>query len=49
MDFDERLEDGDSKNERILVHNMKYEDYSQYPLIVKDIRKVYPQCGGVPP
>lgn len=42
-------EDNDSKHERNTVYNLKREDYYKYPLIVKDIRKVYPGFGGRPP
>lgn len=49
FDFDLSLEDSDSKAERNMVYNLDKADYYKYPLIVKDVRKVYPSCGGVPP
>lgn len=42
-------EDADSKHERNTVYNMDRNDYYKYPLIVKDLRKVYPGFGGRPP
>jgi ABC-type multidrug transport system ATPase subunit len=42
-------EDQDTRNERNSVYNMKREDYWMYPLIAKDIRKVYPGVNGRPP
>lgn len=32
-----------------MVYNLDKTDYYKYPLIIKDMRKVYPACGGVPP
>lgn len=49
IDFDQTLEDTDSKAEREYVYSLDSEDYHKYPLIIKDMRKVYPACGGVPP
>ena len=49
FDFDLTLEDSDSKAERNMVYNLDKTDYCKYPLIIKDMRKVYPACGGVPP
>jgi len=42
-------EDIDTKNERESVYALKREDYWRYPLIAKDIRKVYPGVNGRPP
>mmetsp|Transcript_9448 Transcript_9448/g.9163 ORF Transcript_9448/g.9163 Transcript_9448/m.9163 type:complete len:468 (+) Transcript_9448:746-2149(+) len=42
-------EDDDSKKERNTVYNLDRDNYYKYPLIVKDIRKVYPGFGGRPP
>lgn len=49
FDYDLSLEDSDSKAERTMVYNLDKADYYKYPLIIKDMRKVYPSCGGVPP
>ncbi len=49
FDYDMSLEDADSKAERNMVYNLDKADYYKYPLVVKDIRKVYPACGGIPP
>jgi ABC-type multidrug transport system ATPase subunit len=43
------LEDADSKNERNIVYNLDKADYYKYPLIIRDLRKVYPGFGGRPP
>lgn len=32
-----------------MVYNLDKADYYKYPLIIKDIRKVYPGFGGRPP
>jgi ABC-type uncharacterized transport system ATPase subunit len=48
-DFDLTLEDQDSKHERSIVYNLDKADFYKYPLIVKDLRKVYPGFGGRPP
>lgn len=48
-DFDLSLEDQDSKNERNIVYNLDKADFYKYPLIIKDLRKVYPGFGGRPP
>jgi len=44
-----QLEDDDAKKERKTVYELPEEDYYKYPLIVKDIRKVYPGIDGRPP
>lgn len=49
FDFDLNLEDADSKAERNIVYNLDKADYYKYPLIVKNLRKVYPGFGGRPP
>lgn len=48
FDFDLNLEDADSKAERNIVYNLDKADYYKYPLIVKNVRKVYPGYGGRP-
>jgi len=40
------LEDSDAKAVRNDVYNTSIEDYYKYPLIVKDLKKVYPAKGG---
>ena len=42
-------EDFDSKQERLKVHSIDPTTYNQYPLIVKDIQKIYPGFGIRPP
>ena len=42
-------EDQDVRTERELVYETPYTHYKDYPLIVKDIRKVYPGVNGRPP
>ena len=42
-------EDIDVQHERRDVLQIKKEDYHKYPLIVKNIRKVYPGVNGRPP
>jgi ABC-type multidrug transport system ATPase subunit len=42
-------EDDDSKQERRDVHAVDKKDYASYPLIAKDIRKVYPGVNGRKP
>ncbi|CAI2381584.1 unnamed protein product [Moneuplotes crassus] len=42
-------EDEDSKKEREEVYNLDKDSYHKYPLIIKDIRKVYPASNGRPP
>ena len=42
-------EDQDSKHERNVVYNLDRKTYYKYPLVIKDIRKVYPGFGGRPP
>ena len=32
-----------------MVYNLDKADYYKYPLIIKDLRKVYPGFGGRPP
>ena len=41
------LEDEDVKRERLFVRDIQ-DSYSNYPLIIKDIRKVYKSVGGKP-
>lgn len=48
FDYDLSLEDQDAKNERNIVYNLDKADYYKYPLIIKDMRKVYPGFGGRP-
>jgi len=42
-------EDQDVRQERNLVHSLNPEDYWQHPLVVKDVRKVYPGIAGGKP
>lgn len=42
-------EDQDAKEERDIVYKLKKSDYFKYPLIAKDIRKVYPGVGNRAP
>ena len=42
-------EDQDVRDERKRVSSLKRESYKQFPLVVKDIRKVYPGIGGRKP
>ena len=42
-------EDIDTKNEREKVYKINNQEYWKYPLVVKDIRKVYPGVNGRPP
>jgi ABC-type glutathione transport system ATPase component len=42
-------EDDDSKKERADVHMIDKNEYKKYPLIAKDIRKVYPGVNGRKP
>ena len=44
-----KAEDVDAKNERNEVYKLKKEEYVNYPLVAKDIRKVYPGVNGRPP
>ena len=44
-----RDEDDDTRAERQLVNNLGPGDYRKYPLVAKDIRKVYPSTNGRPP
>lgn len=49
-DDDELLkEDDDCRAERKLIYSIPRENYKQYPLVVKDIRKIYPGVFGRPP
>lgn len=43
------LEDDDVRESRKFVKSIKIEDYENYPLIVKEIRKVYDAYGNRPP
>ena len=50
MDEEELAEeDQDTKGERRAVYELKKENFWKYPLISKDIRKVYPGTAGRPP
>jgi ABC-type glutathione transport system ATPase component len=49
LEYDLTLEDSDSKAERNIVYNLDKADYYKYPLVIKDMVKIYPACGGVPP
>lgn len=42
-------EDQDVRTERKHVHDLDPKDYVHYPLVAKDIRKVYPGSNGRPP
>ena len=42
-------EDQDVRTERELVYETPINHFKDYPLIVKDIRKVYPGVNGRPP
>lgn len=42
-------EDEDCKNERKLIYSIPRDKYKDYPLVVKDIRKIYPGVYGRPP
>lgn len=42
-------EDMDAKQERISVDRLDTETFFKYPLIVKEIRKVYPGFSGRAP
>jgi len=42
-------EDKDVKQERQSVYALKREGHNDYPLVIKDIRKVYPGANGRPP
>lgn len=42
-------EDLDVKDERDYVHQLKRENYSRYPLVAKNLRKVYPGSNNRPP
>jgi len=44
-----KLEDQDVKAERARVNGLKSEQFDDYPLVVKDIRKVYPGLNNRPP
>jgi len=45
-DYDTGLEDADAKAERNIVYNLDKADYYKYPLIIKDLRKVYKGLGS---
>ena len=49
VEYDLNLEDSDAKAERTFVHNIDKDDYYRYPLIIKNLHKIYPAMGGVPP
>jgi len=49
FDYDLNLEDADSKAERNYVYNLEKSEYYKYPLIVKDLRKIYPGFAGRAP
>lgn len=42
-------EDSDVKKERTEINRIKRDDYAAYPLIVKNMRKVYPGVNGRAP
>lgn len=42
-------EDIDAKDERDFIQRLSKDDYFKYPLVAKDIRKVYPGVNGRPP
>jgi ABC-type multidrug transport system ATPase subunit len=44
-----QVEDSDCKVERKYVYAIQKDQYNKYPLIVKDIRKVYPGVNGRAP
>ncbi|EGR34219.1 hypothetical protein IMG5_020170 [Ichthyophthirius multifiliis] len=44
----ELQEDQDSKKERMFVQSIHFEDLKKYPLVIKDLRKVYKPVGGRP-
>mmetsp|Transcript_41784 Transcript_41784/g.63813 ORF Transcript_41784/g.63813 Transcript_41784/m.63813 type:complete len:333 (+) Transcript_41784:1381-2379(+) len=46
-DYDVALEDQDSKDERNFIYNLDKADYYKYPLIIKDLRKVFPLPDGL--
>ncbi|KAL4456247.1 hypothetical protein ABPG74_014208 [Tetrahymena malaccensis] len=46
QNFEGLQEDQDSKQEREFIRNI--EDHSQYPLVIRDLRKVYKPVGGRP-
>jgi ABC-type glutathione transport system ATPase component len=45
-DYETNLEDNDAKAERNFVYNLDKADYYKYPLIIKDLRKVYKGKSG---
>ena len=49
FDYDFSMEDADSKAERNMVYNLDKQDYYKYPLIIKDLRKVFAGFGGRAP
>lgn len=42
-------EDADAKGERDIIYKLRPSDYHNYPLVAKDVRKVYPGVNGRPP
>jgi len=42
-------EDADAKAERNSIYHLARSSYHKYPLVIKDIRKVYPSVGNGPP
>jgi len=42
-------EDMDTKDEREFIYTLNRSDYKNFPLVVKDIRKVYPGSNGRDP
>jgi len=42
-------EDMDAKAEREKVYALQRSQYDRFPLVIKDIRKVYPGFNGQPP
>lgn len=39
------MEDQDARDERQFIYSLDKDDYADYPLIAKDVRKVYPALG----
>jgi len=42
-------EDSDAKTERDTIYKLKPSDYRNFPLVAKDVRKVYPGMNGRAP
>lgn len=42
-------EDQDAQDEKKFISSLKREQYHHFPLVVKNIRKVYPGVDGRPP